>query len=132
MGGPVAEPEIERMEGFFRDRSTATQVEVSSLADASLLSDLSRRGYAIAEQTHTLVCPLESGTEDFPTAGPMAPRADVEIAKVQVKYSASQLRPLRSTAPFDGVVSKCDAHAGGGGRREHFPTSRATATPRAA
>jgi GNAT superfamily N-acetyltransferase len=56
--GPVPEPEIALMEAFFRDRHTLTQIEVSSLADQSLLSCLTQRGYLIAEQTHLLVASL--------------------------------------------------------------------------
>ena len=48
------------MEQFFRDRGTATQIEVASLADPSLLAALSARGYLIAEQTHSLVCSLQA------------------------------------------------------------------------
>ncbi len=57
--GPVSEFDIERMEIFFRSRHSTTQIEVASLADPSLLTQLSRRGYQILEQTHTLVRPLE-------------------------------------------------------------------------
>ncbi len=56
--GPVPVPEIALMEAFFRDRHTLTQIEVASLADQSLLSCLSHRGYMIAEQTHLLVASL--------------------------------------------------------------------------
>jgi len=59
---PVVGDDLERMERFFRDRGTATQIEVASLADPSLLGALSVRGYLIAEQTHSLVCPLKRGT----------------------------------------------------------------------
>jgi hypothetical protein len=58
--GPVAEAELARMEGFFRERGNTTQIEVASLADPSLLRSLSRRGYQIVEQTHTLVSPRKA------------------------------------------------------------------------
>ena len=47
------------MEEFFRDRDTASQIEVASLAHPSYMPALSLRGYLIAEQTHCLVCPLD-------------------------------------------------------------------------
>ncbi len=59
MSGPVADTELARMERFFKDRVTPTQIEVASLADPSLLASLSLRGYLISEQTHSLVCSLE-------------------------------------------------------------------------
>ena len=58
--GPVSSDDLGRMEQFFRDRGTATQIEVASLADPSLIVALSTRGYLIAEQTHSLVCPLHA------------------------------------------------------------------------
>jgi len=65
LSGPVAEGELARMEQFFRDRETTTQIEVASLADPSLLASLSLRSYLISEQTHSLVCSLEhSGWEE--------------------------------------------------------------------
>ena len=68
--GPVEGSDLTRMEEFFRDRGTATQIEVASLADPSLLSALSARGYLIAEQTHSLVCSLKAGPwSEQPTSG---------------------------------------------------------------
>jgi hypothetical protein len=57
--GEVARDDLGKMEEFFRDRGTPTQIEVASLAEPSLLAALSLRGYTIAEQTHSLVCPLQ-------------------------------------------------------------------------
>jgi len=58
--GPVVGDDLGRMERFFRDRGSTTQIEVASLADPSLLAALSARGYLIAEQTHSLVCSLKA------------------------------------------------------------------------
>jgi len=60
--GPVPEPEIALMETFFSDRQTSTQIEVASLADPTLLSCLSQRGYLISEQTHMLVGSLATAS----------------------------------------------------------------------
>lgn len=57
---PVVGDDLGRIERFFRDRGTATQIEVASLADPSLLVALSACGYLIAEQTHSLVCSLQA------------------------------------------------------------------------
>jgi hypothetical protein len=87
--GPVAESEIERMETFFRERGTVTQVEVASLADPSLLLLLSRRGYQILEQTHLLVLPLEP-CKALPAAIKAQPGSEGKtFGKVQV----SQVKP---------------------------------------
>jgi GNAT superfamily N-acetyltransferase len=87
LSGPVAEPEIERMEEFFRERKTATQVEVASLADPSLLVLFSRRGYQIVEQTHLLTLPLEPSEAQPGSVG----RTD---GKVQVsKVMPDEIRP---------------------------------------
>jgi hypothetical protein len=58
LNGPVSDDELARMERFFKDRVTPTQIEVASLADATLLTRLGQRGYLIMEQTHSLVAPL--------------------------------------------------------------------------
>ena len=58
--GPLSEAELERMETFYRERGAPIQLELASLADATLLGLLSRRGYRAVEQTHVLVRPLGS------------------------------------------------------------------------
>ncbi|WP_165227371.1 GNAT family N-acetyltransferase [Aquisphaera insulae] len=64
LDGPVGEDEIARMEQFFLDRGTPVQVEVATLADPSFLTALCLRGYTVADQSHSLVCPLEAGGGD--------------------------------------------------------------------
>lgn len=59
--GPVSDAELESMEVFYRARGAPIQVEVSSLAEPSLLALLSRRGYRAIEQTHVLVRPIGAG-----------------------------------------------------------------------
>jgi GNAT superfamily N-acetyltransferase len=56
--GPVAEADLERMEDFYRRRGAPVQLELSSLADATLLGLLGRRGYRAVHQTHVLVRPI--------------------------------------------------------------------------
>ncbi len=56
--GPVTEADLERMEVFYRERGAPVQLEVSSLADATLLGLLGRRGYRAVHQTHVLVRPI--------------------------------------------------------------------------
>ncbi len=62
--GPVAESELEQVESLYRDRDTPIQLELSSLADPTLLGLLSSRGYRPAEQTHVLVRPIGPGETD--------------------------------------------------------------------
>ncbi len=59
--GAVAESEIARMEDFYRKRRASIHLEVSSLAESSLLGLLSRRGYGVQGQTHILVRPIQPG-----------------------------------------------------------------------
>jgi GNAT superfamily N-acetyltransferase len=83
LNGPVSEEAMELMERFFRDRGSATQIEVSSLAEPAFLADLSRRGYLIQEQTHTLVRDLTPS--DHEQSAPLArslPSPTVEINQV--------------------------------------------------
>jgi GNAT superfamily N-acetyltransferase len=83
LDGPVAESELERMEAFFGERSASTQVEVSSLADPSFISTLSRRGYLIAEQTHMLVSPPSLWAEKGLASEASTLKASVEIVQVE-------------------------------------------------
>jgi hypothetical protein len=82
--GPVAEVELARMESFFRERGTETRVEVASLADPSLLPILSRRGYLIMEQTHTLVSPRGAWALREQPHGPSSP-GKVEVGLVDAE-----------------------------------------------
>src|SRR5579883_1235024 len=85
--GPVAEADLERMEAFYRQRRAPVQLELASLADASLLGLLGRRGYRAVHQTHVLVRPIgarePSGAAGPEGDGPAEARAtDVEVAQV--------------------------------------------------
>lgn len=59
--GPAAESELEQVESFYRDRESPIHLELSSLADPTLLGRLSSRGYQPVEQTHVLVRPVGPG-----------------------------------------------------------------------
>ncbi len=61
--GPVTPEDLDRLDAFFLGRGAAASIEVSSLADPSLLPALCQRGYVVAEQTHMLARPavLERG-----------------------------------------------------------------------
>ncbi len=80
--GPVGGDDLGRIERFFRDRGTVTQIEVASLADPSLLTALSTRGYLIAEQTHSLVCSLRSKSGREQPIQRSAAMGTVEISRV--------------------------------------------------
>jgi hypothetical protein len=99
--GPVDDADFERMEAFYRERGSPVQLELASLADASVLASLARRGYRAYEQTHVLVRPLrarepagmEGSTRD---RGDDARAREVEVAPVQagevVTWAESVLR----------------------------------------
>jgi GNAT superfamily N-acetyltransferase len=81
--GPVPDPEIALMEAFFRDRRTLTQIEVASLADQTLLSCLTQRGYIIAEQTHLLVASLATESLRQTPANQSGSTAVVDVVQVE-------------------------------------------------
>ena len=82
LNGPVGGDDLGRIEHFFRDRDTVTQIEVASLADPSLLMALSARGYHIADQTHSLVCSLTAWPVREPPMYGSASTGSVEIIRV--------------------------------------------------
>jgi hypothetical protein len=86
--GPVPERELAHMEAFFRDRQTLTQIEVASLADQSLLTCLTQRGYMIAEQTHLLVASLATETLRQTSVNQSESTAIVDVARVEPDQSA--------------------------------------------
>src|SRR5689334_562421 len=49
--GPVDDADLARMEAFYRERRSPVRMELASLADASMLAVLGRRGYRAYEQT---------------------------------------------------------------------------------
>jgi GNAT superfamily N-acetyltransferase len=55
LNGPVAEPEIERLESFFRSRGGKVSIELCPLADNGLLGKLGDRGYRATEFNNVLV-----------------------------------------------------------------------------
>jgi GNAT superfamily N-acetyltransferase len=82
--GPVDDAELEQMEAFYRERGSPVQLELASLADATVLTLLGRRGYRAYEQTHVLVRPV--GPREPSTAGGSAHdrRADARATEVEV------------------------------------------------
>lgn len=55
LNGPVAEQEMERLEGFFQTRGSACVVDLCPLADVSVLAFLQRRAYRVAEFNNLMV-----------------------------------------------------------------------------
>jgi len=55
MRGEVRAGEVDRMEDFYRARGAAVSVELSPLADASLVELLGKRGYRVTEFNNVLV-----------------------------------------------------------------------------
>ncbi|HEU0177371.1 MAG TPA: GNAT family N-acetyltransferase [Blastocatellia bacterium] len=58
---PVAQADMEKLEEFFRQRGAHVHHEVSPLADASLLTLLSERGYQPIELTSVMYRPIGPG-----------------------------------------------------------------------
>jgi GNAT superfamily N-acetyltransferase len=55
LSGPVTEPEMDRLEAFFRSRGGKVSIELSPLADAGILATLGDRGYRVTEFNNVLV-----------------------------------------------------------------------------
>jgi GNAT superfamily N-acetyltransferase len=62
LSGPVTEPELDRLEEFFRTRGGKVSIELCPLADAGILGALGDRGYRVKEFNNVLVKRL-AGTE---------------------------------------------------------------------
>jgi hypothetical protein len=55
LNGRVSEPEIDRLEAFFRSRGGKVSIELCPLADPGLLATLGDRGYRVSEFNNVLV-----------------------------------------------------------------------------
>ena len=66
LDGAVSEEEIDRLEGFYRDRNEPVRVETCPLADASLIEHFGRRRYRVTEFSNVMARPL--GGSDPPIA----------------------------------------------------------------
>jgi GNAT superfamily N-acetyltransferase len=58
LNGPVAEPQIDQLECFFRSRGAAVSIDLCPLADPGFFALLGARGYRAAEFNNVLVKPL--------------------------------------------------------------------------
>jgi GNAT superfamily N-acetyltransferase len=86
--GPVDDAELARREDFYRERGSPVLMELASLADASLLGLLGRRGYRAYEQTHLLVRPI-GGRE------PSAIGGSANDRKEEARATEVQVAPVR-------------------------------------
>jgi len=66
---PVEETHLERIEAFYRERGSATFLEVCSLAPPSLHGMLADRGYRPIELSHVMVRPLDKAIPESDAAG---------------------------------------------------------------
>jgi hypothetical protein len=82
--GPVGDAEFERMESFYRERGSPVHFELASLADATLLALLSRRGYRAYEQTHVLVRPIGAREPSTVEGSAHDRKADARSTEVEV------------------------------------------------
>src|ERR1019366_5387864 len=55
LNGPVTEPEVDRLEAFYRSRGGKVAVDLCPLADSGLLETLGKRGYRLTEFNNVLV-----------------------------------------------------------------------------
>jgi GNAT superfamily N-acetyltransferase len=82
--GPVGEADLERMEAFYRERGAPVQLELASLADASLLERLGCRGYRAVHQTHVLVRPIAARESSAAAGSDSDRRAEDRATEVEV------------------------------------------------
>src|ERR1039457_7201476 len=55
LNGPVTEPEIDRLEAFYRSRGGKVAIDLCPLADNGILETLGKRGYRLTEFNNVLV-----------------------------------------------------------------------------
>ena len=63
MNGPIAAPDFDRMEDFYRSRGSAVNLDLCPHADWSLIELLGQRGYRIVECNNVLAGPV-AGSPD--------------------------------------------------------------------
>ena len=73
MNGPVSDDDLDRLEQWYRARSSPAAIEVCPLADAAFLQSLGRRGFVITDTSNFLVRRLHAPDE--------APAAGIEVAE---------------------------------------------------
>jgi GNAT superfamily N-acetyltransferase len=86
--GPVAEADLERMEAFYRQRGAPVHLELASLADATLLGLLGRRGYRAVHQTHVLVRPIGAREPSAPAGADRDRDRQAEERAIEVEVAA--------------------------------------------
>ena len=77
MAGPVSEEDLNRIEHFYFSRNSRVQVVVCPLAHPSLLAELGKRGYTVAEMENVLAMPLDGKTLSSLAA------SEVEVRRIQ-------------------------------------------------
>lgn len=77
MQGPVSESEVDAFETFFFSRNSRAQLVVCPLAHPSLLGELSKREYTVAEMENVLALPLDANSVAS------APASEVEVRPVE-------------------------------------------------
>jgi GNAT superfamily N-acetyltransferase len=109
--GPVAEPDLARMEAFYADRNLAPELSLCPLADESMVDALGARGYRIRMFMHTWFCPLtdegpRTKDERWPTVAgvtvrPIKPgEADLWVRTAWHGFAGDDVAP-----PDDLVIS---------------------------
>ncbi|MFZ5915322.1 MAG: GNAT family N-acetyltransferase [Chloroflexota bacterium] len=81
--GPITAADLDRLEGFYRQRGAPVQVDVCPLADASLLEGLSGRGYRLASFENVWLRPVDAG-ERFPSPPPAVRVAEIAPAEADL------------------------------------------------
>ncbi len=61
LSGPVSSADLDRLDGFYRDRRAAAQIVLCPFADSSFVAALGRRGYPLAEFENVLLRPIAPG-----------------------------------------------------------------------
>jgi GNAT superfamily N-acetyltransferase len=80
LDGPVPEPELDRLEVFYRSRGAATAVELCPLVEPALYESFAHRTFRLVEVSNVLVCQLSE--LDRGALASMPPGIEVRVADV--------------------------------------------------
>lgn len=102
LNGPLDEAMLDTVEAFYQELGMPAQVEVSTLADPSLIEGLGARGYRLTRFFHKLIRPLtpeDAGLEPPPGVQvlpitPDSPEAEVWVETVARGFAPDETQPL--------------------------------------
>lgn len=101
--GPVRQADIECVETFYAERGVASEIEIASLADRSLIRLLSQLGYRLIRFRNIYVQRLSphSTTEGTPTQSPL-----IEVHQVEASTAAAWSQTLQDGFEYTTIADR--------------------------